>query len=119
MNTEILSALLKECLSEVRALIKEEHVPPSAEHLRRLAFRHGRLVRMPSSPEQRKDLLKWIFDSLLVDHSYQESELKVLLKTVHNDHAALRRCLVDGGTCSVSRTAERTTPAGAEYSQAA
>ncbi len=97
VTKESLSALLKECLTEVRELIKDEHTPPSAKHLRQLKFKHGRLVRIPSNPAQRAELLSWLVDSLLVDPSYQESELKVLLRTVHDDHAALRRYLVDGG----------------------
>ncbi|GHD27650.1 hypothetical protein GCM10007147_26870 [Nocardiopsis kunsanensis] len=97
VTTESLSALLKECLDEVRELIKEEHAPPGAKHLRQLDFRHGHLVHIPSNPAQRDKLLEWLVDSLLVDPSYQESELKVLLRTVHHDHAALRRYLVDGG----------------------
>jgi len=81
--------------------------PPGGEPLRRLSpeekvvrsfFRDGRLVSIPAKPSKRDLLLPVILDRCFPeDRPYEEKEVNMRLALLHQDVAALRRYLVDGG----------------------
>lgn len=60
-------------------------------------FRRGRLVDMPRSAEVRRRVLAEIAQRFEVGRSYSEREISAALREVHDDHAALRRYMVDFG----------------------
>jgi hypothetical protein len=58
-------------------------------------FTRGRLVEIPRAPELRLELLRHVAERFEPDRDYREPEVNALLREVHDDHAALRRYLVD------------------------
>jgi hypothetical protein len=63
----------------------------------RALFSRGRLVEIPRAPELRLELLALLAERFEPGRAYAESEVNALLREVHDDHAALRRYLVDAG----------------------
>ena len=63
----------------------------------RALFRRGRLVEIPRAPELRLQLLRHGAERFEAGRTYREPEVNELLREVHDDHAALRRYLVDAG----------------------
>jgi hypothetical protein len=63
----------------------------------RALFSRGRLVEIPRAPELRLELLRHLAERFEPGRSYREAEVNALLGEVHDDHAALRRYLVDAG----------------------
>jgi hypothetical protein len=63
----------------------------------RALFSRGRLVEIPRAPELRLELLRHLVERFEPGRSYREAEVNALLREVHDDHAALRRYLVDAG----------------------
>ena len=61
----------------------------------RALFSRGRLVEIPRAPELRLELLRHLAERFEPGRSYREPEVNALLREVHDDHAALRRYLVD------------------------
>jgi hypothetical protein len=61
----------------------------------RALFSRGRLVEVPRAPELRMELLRHLAERFEPGRAYAESEVNALLREVHDDHAALRRYLVD------------------------
>jgi len=57
----------------------------------------GRLVRLPARRGQRRVVLEYVAGRFQADRHYAEAEVNELLKSLHDDHAALRRYLVDDG----------------------
>lgn len=55
----------------------------------------GRLVIMPTKRSKRLLVLDHVAQSFEPGRTYRESEVDVVLKGFHDDHAALRRYLVD------------------------
>jgi hypothetical protein len=61
-------------------------------------FSRGRLVEIPRAPELRMELLRHLTERFFEPgRAYAEAEVNALLREVHDDHAALRRYLVDAG----------------------
>jgi hypothetical protein len=60
-------------------------------------FRGGRLETIPSSRERRQAVLAYVAQRFAADREYGEDEVNRLLQALHNDHATLRRYLVDAG----------------------
>ncbi|PYC77812.1 hypothetical protein C7C46_17725 [Streptomyces tateyamensis] len=72
-------------------------------------FSHGRLVAVPRKQARREQLLVHLADTLFTPHrDYTEPEVNEALRTVHDDHPALRRYLVTAGLLV-------RTPDGARY----
>ena len=63
----------------------------------RALFRRGRLVEIPRAPELRLELLRHVAERFEPGRTYREPEVNALLRGVHDDHAAMRRHLVDAG----------------------
>jgi hypothetical protein len=63
----------------------------------RALFRRGRIVAIPRTPELRLSLLRHLAGRFEPGRTYREPEVNAVLREVHDDHAALRRYLVDEG----------------------
>jgi hypothetical protein len=63
----------------------------------RALFSRGRLVEIPRASELRMELLRFLAERFEPGRAYAEPEVNALLREVHDDHAALRRYLVDAG----------------------
>jgi hypothetical protein len=63
----------------------------------RALFSRGRLVEIPRAPELRMELLRFLAERFEPGRAYTEHDVNALLREVHDDHAALRRYLVDAG----------------------
>jgi hypothetical protein len=61
----------------------------------RALFSRGRLVEITRAPELRLELLRHVAERFEPGRTYREPEVNALLREVHDDHAALRRYLVD------------------------
>jgi hypothetical protein len=61
----------------------------------RALFSRGRLVEIPRAPELRMELLRFLAERFEPGRAYSEPDVNALLREVHDDHAALRRYLVD------------------------
>jgi len=68
-----------------------------AETLRRFFSPDGRLHTMPTKHVKRQWVLDRIAQRFEPGLTYAEREVDAVLKEIHDDHAALRRYLVDGG----------------------
>lgn len=55
----------------------------------------GRLTRLPARHAQRRVVLEYVADRFDTGRQYPEAEVNELLNSLHDDHAALRRYLVD------------------------
>lgn len=60
-------------------------------------FRNGRLERYPRSRPDRDRVLAHIAARFVAGREYAEAEVNRMLQAVDNDHATLRRYLVDAG----------------------
>jgi hypothetical protein len=63
----------------------------------RALFSRGRLVEIPRAPELRMELLRHLVERFEPGRAYSEPDVNAVLREVHDDHAALRRYLVDAG----------------------
>lgn len=66
-------------------------------------FKHGRLSRLPESPDTLSKCLHVIARLLPVDRKLSEAEVNAILLEVSDDYASLRRLLVDHGLVTRSR----------------
>lgn len=57
----------------------------------------GRLTRLPARHGQRRVILEYVAGRFEPDRQYAEAEVNELLWSLHDDHASLRRYLVDEG----------------------
>jgi hypothetical protein len=57
----------------------------------------SRLTRLPARRGQRRVILEYVAGRFDTDRQYVEAEVNELLNSLHDDHAALRRYLVDEG----------------------
>ncbi|WP_410611612.1 DUF2087 domain-containing protein [Amycolatopsis sp. lyj-109] len=60
-------------------------------------FRHGRLLSIPHSGNRRQLLLAYLVERFEPGRLYSERDVREKLSMVHDDHATLRRYLVDEG----------------------
>jgi hypothetical protein len=58
-------------------------------------MRDGRLAQIPVKQAKRLLLLDWVCQSFEPGRRYSEAEVDAVLRALHDDHAALRRYLVD------------------------
>ena len=65
--------------------------------LRRFFGADGRLHTMPTRHLKRWVVLDHVAQRFELGRTYPEREVDAILKSVHDDHAALRRYLVDDG----------------------
>jgi hypothetical protein len=68
-----------------------------AETLRRFFSSNGRLHTMPTKHLKRRFVLDRIAQRFEPGRTYAEREVDAVLKEIHDDHAALRRYLVEDG----------------------
>jgi hypothetical protein len=68
-----------------------------AETLRRFFTPEGRLHTMPRKHVKRRWVLDRVAQRFEPGRTYAEREVDAVLKEIHDDHAALRRYLVDDG----------------------
>jgi len=59
-------------------------------------MRDGRLAQIPARQGKRRLLLDYLAQSFEPGRRYSEAEVNAVLRALHDDHAALRRYLVDG-----------------------
>ncbi|MEQ6903513.1 DUF2087 domain-containing protein [Nocardioides sp. YIM 152588] len=71
--------------------------PADAELLRRFFAADGRLLVMPTKHLKRRAVLDHVAQRFEPGRTYPEREVDAILKRVHDDHAALRRYLVEEG----------------------
>ncbi|MDX6678041.1 MAG: hypothetical protein QOE31_2093 [Solirubrobacteraceae bacterium] len=60
-------------------------------------LRRGRLVDVPRAPEVRRRVLVEIARRFDAERTYSEPEINAALRELHEDHAALRRYMIDFG----------------------
>jgi hypothetical protein len=66
----------------------------------RAFLRDGRITTMPAKRAKRLLLLDRVAQLFEPGRQYQEAEVDAVLKGVYDDHAALRRYLIDEGLMS-------------------
>src|SRR5262249_41026137 len=69
----------------------------------RTFMRDGRILTMPAKRSRRLILLDHVACQFEVGARYQEGEVNLRLRRLHDDYAALRRYLVDEGFLSRER----------------
>jgi len=67
------------------------------EHVLRTFFRNGRLTEVPMKQTKRRIVLERIALEFEPGRRYDEKEVNAIVGAFFNDHAALRRYLVDEG----------------------
>jgi hypothetical protein len=80
--------------------MRERGMPDATEEQQRVLWNfveRGRLVRLPAKRGQRRVVLDYVARRFDTQRPYPESEVNELLRELHDDHAALRRYLVDEG----------------------
>lgn len=60
-------------------------------------FKQGRLVELPRSPVRRRAVLMQVAQLFEEGRAYSEAQVSAILFAIHDDHAALRRYMVDFG----------------------
>jgi hypothetical protein len=65
------------------------------EKIMRTFMRDGRIVQMPAKPSRRRVLLEYIASAFEPGVRYPEREVDAILRSFYDDHAALRRYLID------------------------
>jgi hypothetical protein len=68
---------------------------PARDNVLRSFFRDGRLTHFPTYPDKYRIVLEYVVQAFEVGRTYPESEVNEVLHRFHDDHAALRRGLVD------------------------
>jgi hypothetical protein len=76
------------------ACMPHEEMPAVPAELR-VFMRDGRLAQIPVRQAKRRLLLDYISQSFEPGQRYSEAEVNAVLRALHDDHAALRRYLVD------------------------
>jgi hypothetical protein len=79
---------------------QEEGLEPRTAAVLRAFLRDGRLVSIPSVRSKRLVVLDHVAKVFEPGERYAEREVDALLRAFHDDHAALRRHLVDEGFLS-------------------
>jgi hypothetical protein len=67
-------------------------------------FSHGELVRVPETPPARAELGAALATLFETGREYSEAEVDDVVRAVHDDHASLRRLLVDFGHLTRERS---------------
>lgn len=79
--------------------MRDERTPDFPAELQ-VFTRDGRLAQIPVRHAKRRLLLDWISQSFEPGRRYSEAEVNAVLRALHDDHATLRRYLVDEGFLS-------------------
>jgi hypothetical protein len=74
--------------------MRHEDMPAIPAELQ-VFMRGGRLAQIPVRQAKRRLLLDWVSQSFEPGRRYSEGEVDAVLRALHDDHAALRRYLVD------------------------
>jgi hypothetical protein len=82
---------------------EQEGLEPRVAAVLRAFLRNGRLLSIPASRAKRLVVLDHIAKVFEPGTRYPEREVDVLLRAFHDDHAALRRHLVDEGFLTRAR----------------
>jgi hypothetical protein len=72
-------------------------VPDDADVILQRFFREGRLLSVPRQQAKRRVVLDHLASSFEPGVRYTENEVNDVLRTVYDDHVALRRYLIDEG----------------------
>lgn len=70
---------------------------PATTKVLRAFLRHRRLVSIPAAGRKRAIVLEYLSSTFEPGRRYPEAEVNALLRSFHDDTAALRRYLVEGG----------------------
>ena len=91
--------------------MQQDEDAPAADAGISAYFRRGRLADMPRADDTRRRVLVEIARRFDAERSYSEPEVNAELREVHDDHAMLRRYMVDFGILErdVRGTAYRLT----------
>jgi len=86
---------------EIQALVRQdEPVTTPANTVLRAFIKDGRITAMPAKRSRRLVLLGYVAQLFEIGVRYREQDVNRILNSVHDDHAALRRYLVDEGFLS-------------------
>jgi hypothetical protein len=77
--------------------MRQDEDAPAADADISAYFRRGRLAGMPRAEDVRRRVLVEIARRFDAERSYSEPEINAALREVHDDHAMLRRYMVDFG----------------------
>ena len=90
---------LREVAADLRPETKVEFEGSAVADARILQrfISNGRLTHLPSQRSRWLVILRWLVDSFEFGREYPEAEVNDILGAVHEDHALLRRQLVDEG----------------------
>lgn len=85
-----------------QALKREFFAAPSAdlsddEKVLQAFVKDGKLLSIPVKAAKLQLVLAWLVELFEADRRYPEAEVNAILNQVHEDHATLRRLLVDHG----------------------
>lgn len=90
--------------------VREHAPPPAAEvdldpdrakaSVLRIFVRDGRIVRMPAARGKRRIILEHVAASFEPGIRYPERAVDAILRAWHDDHASLRRYMIDEGLMS-------------------
>lgn len=73
------------------------HPDPNRDALLQAVLRNGRLRRLPTAPGKTLAVLEYLIGDFKLGERYPESEVNAILQRRYDDHATLRRYLVDYG----------------------
>ena len=90
-----LQALPEECQKHLTAYARADL--NDEEAVLRTFFRNGRLTEVPAKESKRRIVLERIALEFEPGVRYEEKEVNVVVGRFYNDHASLRRYLVDEG----------------------
>jgi hypothetical protein len=86
-----IQALKREFFSEPAEILSDD------EKTLQVFVKDGKLISLPVKAAKLQLVLAWLVELFEPDRRYPEAEVNVVINQVHDDHAALRRLLVDHG----------------------
>lgn len=97
LDVKFLEGMSKDILSQAQLA---ELAPTDSETLweqkvLRSFVEDGRLTQLPARRKKQVIIMKWVANHFEYDTRYPEADLNEALKKLHNDHASLRRYLID------------------------
>jgi hypothetical protein len=87
--------VFKEVARSGRREVEPLDPDPARDAVLRAFIRDGRLTHFPTFPAKTRIVLEYLVNSFEPGRAYPEAEVNTILNTWHEDHAALRRLLVD------------------------
>jgi hypothetical protein len=101
--------IFKEAARSGRREVEALDPDPARDAVLRAFIREGRLTHFPTFPAKTRIVLEYLVNSFEPDRSYPEAEVNTILNAWHEDHAALRRLLVDGRLLTRTNSIYRRT----------